>query len=71
MTKFNGLKILKGQEYQTHAKTVSFAGTLSGVCRQDTYVLQANSASVFECETSLPDQAILSQQAQLTGLFYT
>jgi hypothetical protein len=26
------------------------------------HVLQAKCASVFECETSLPDQAILSQQ---------
>jgi hypothetical protein len=54
-----------------HAKTVSFAGTYSGVCRQETYVLQANSVSFFECKTSLPDQAALNQQAQLTGLFYT
>jgi len=54
-----------------HAKTVSFAGTLSGVCRQETYVLQANTAFVFECKTSLPDQAALSQQVQLTGLLYT
>lgn len=41
------LKNLKRQQYQTHAKTVSFAGTLSGVCRQETDVLQASSASVF------------------------
>jgi hypothetical protein len=66
-----GLKNLKRQQYQKHAKTVSFTGTLSGVCRQETYVLQANSASAFECETSLLDQAILSQQTQLTRLFYT
>jgi len=52
-------------------KTASFAETLSGVCRQETYVLQVNSVSVSECGTSLSDQAILSQQAQLTGLFYT
>jgi hypothetical protein len=52
-------------------KQFYFAGTLSGVCRQNTRVGQTNSASVFSYETSLPDQAILSYQEHLTGLFYT
>jgi len=66
-----GLKNLKLQQYQTHAKTVSFAGTPSGVCHQNKYVVQTKSASVFAYETSLPDQATLSYQEHLTGLFYT
>ena len=64
------LQNLKRQQYKTHAKTVSFAGTLSGVCRQNTYVLQINSAYVFARKTSLTDQ-VLSQQANLAGFLYT
>jgi hypothetical protein len=45
-----GLKYLKRQQYQTHAKTVSFAGKLCGVCRQNTSVLQSNSASVLRVQ---------------------